>query len=100
MWKDTTDPKDPLTKHGQWTFTIEIDTLTMHFKPMHYTVRLDLFQQTAQQWDASVWIGNQGKRVADRYYSSKEEAMEACTDHLEQCATSLQAEFKRMGRWT
>ena len=90
-WKETTDPKNPLSKAGEWSW--EQPWLEGYDKEhcASYTVRFrtgSTFRQAC--WEASWWHGNRGHGLGTGYsYKTKEAAMAACVAHLRKMADSI-----------
>lgn len=88
-WIETTNknPKDPLTKNGQWSLYISClegcDTKTS----AHYTITFDRF---TSRWRTTWWHGNRGHYVNSlNNYKTKEEAKAACNIHFKSLVKEL-----------
>lgn len=87
-WRETTNERDPLTKHGEWTWDIPL--LEHSVGSAGYTVTFD---PSEEKWHGTFWHGNRGHYV-DGYaviHKTKESAQASCHRHFLRLLAALTA---------
>lgn len=87
-WRETTNKRDPLSKHGEWSW--DIPMLENSVGSAGYTVTYDPYDA---KFRGQFWHGNQGYYV-DGYaviHKTKESAQGSCHQHFLRLIAALSA---------